>query len=83
MWTRRFPVCVDGLLYVDLRETDPKILNRFIGTQHPANIALESAMKQERFVASLSQAIMKHFVGCIATQQGINVALNFLPFPCS
>jgi len=29
---KAFSGVVDGLLYVDLRETDPKILNRFIGT---------------------------------------------------
>jgi putative hemolysin len=29
-----FSGVVDGLLYVDLRETDPRILNRFIGTQN-------------------------------------------------
>jgi putative hemolysin len=35
---KAFSCVVDGLLYVDLRETDPKILNRFIGTQNPSNI---------------------------------------------
>ena len=35
---KKFSGVVDGLLYVDLRETDPKILNRFIGTQKPSNI---------------------------------------------
>jgi putative hemolysin len=31
---KAFSGVVDGLLYVDLRETDPKILNRFIGSQN-------------------------------------------------
>lgn len=35
---KAFSGVVDGLLYVDLRETDPKILNRFIGTQKSSTI---------------------------------------------
>jgi putative hemolysin len=34
---KAFSGVVDGLLYVDLRETDPKILNRFIGAQNPTS----------------------------------------------
>lgn len=34
---KAFSGVVDGLLYVDLRETDPKILNRFIGTKNPSS----------------------------------------------
>ncbi len=34
---KAFSGVVDGLLYVDLRETDSKILNRFIGAQNPRN----------------------------------------------
>jgi putative hemolysin len=33
-----FSGVVDGLLYVDLRETDPRILNRFIGAQNLSGI---------------------------------------------
>jgi YHS domain-containing protein len=33
-----FSGVVDGLLYVDLRETDPKILNRFIRTKNPSSL---------------------------------------------
>ncbi|MBW2634459.1 MAG: hypothetical protein JRE14_10140 [Deltaproteobacteria bacterium] len=31
---KSFSNVVDGLLFVDLRETDPKILNRFIGAKN-------------------------------------------------
>lgn len=53
---KAFSSVVDGLLFVDLRETDPKILNRFIGRQYLSGLVQESSPGQRREVSARKQS---------------------------
>ena len=52
---KAFSSVIDGLLLVDLHETDPKILNRFVGQRYLSKVREEKRSGKQRSGATHKQ----------------------------